>query len=191
MSKARSRKYHSPIADLLSHPRVVETQEHMHHSVPKHDHMLRVARYSYYFAPLIGADRRTSVRAAILHDLDSRLGTLTTHGAIAARVAAEMGEPEAVSRAIVSHMYPFGPKPTTREGWVLVVADKIASLTDMTSFVGGLFTGRSLQVRRQLCVSDPFFAQRVARRQRRRLISRLWRRVGRTGLSVATARRAD
>lgn len=173
------------ITDLLTHPRVLETRDHLHHSVPKHDHMLRVARYSYYLAPVMGADRRTAARAAILHDLDSRLGTLTTHGAIAARVAAEMGEPDAVSQAIVSHMYPFGPRPTSREGWVLVVADKIASLTDLTSFVGGLFTGRSLRVRRLLCSTDPFYAARRARRQRRRLIGRLWRRMGREGLSEA------
>lgn len=172
------------IDDLLAHPRVIETREHLHHSVPKHDHMMRVARYSYYLAPVLGADRRTATRAAILHDLDSRLGTLTTHGAIAAQVAAEMGEPEAVSQAIVSHMFPLGPRPTTREGWVLVVADKIASLTDMTSFLGGLLTGRSLRVRKELCCSDPFYAEhRASRRRRRRLLGRLWRGVGRAGLS--------
>jgi glycyl-tRNA synthetase beta chain/uncharacterized protein len=171
------------ISDLLSHPRVAETRDHIHHAVPKHDHLMRVARYSYHLAPMMGADRRTAVRAAVLHDLDSRLGTLSNHGAIAARVAAEMGEPEAVSAAIVSHMYPFGPRPTTREGWVLVVADKIASLTDLTSFVGGLFTGRSLRVRRQLHSSDPFYASPATRRQRRRLLGRLWRSVGRAGLS--------
>lgn len=175
---------HVVIADLLSHPRVTETRDHIHHSVPKHDHLMRVARYSYHLAPMMGADRRTAVRAAVLHDLDSRLGTLTTHGAIAARVAAEMGEPEAVSQAIVSHMYPLGPRPTTREGWVLVVADKIASLTDLTAFVGGLFTGRSLRVRKQLCCTDPFYATHHAgRRRRRRLLGRLWRSVGRAGLS--------
>lgn len=170
------------IADLLSHPRVIETRDHLHHSVPKHDHMLRVARYSYLLAPLLGADQRTATRAAILHDLDSRMGTLTTHGAIAARVAADLGEPEAVSQAIVSHMYPLGPRPTTREGWVLAVADKIASLTDMTSFVGGLFTGRSLAERRRLCASDPFYARHLARRRHRMIISRLWRRGGRRAL---------
>lgn len=174
---------HACIADLLNHPRVVETRNHMHHSIPKHDHMLRVARYSYYLAPLVGADRHTATRAAILHDLDSRLGTLTTHGAIAARIAADLGEPPAVSEAIVSHMYPLGPRPTTREGWVLAVADKIASLTDLTTFVGGLFTGRSLAVRRHLCASDPFYAARIARRRRRAIISRIWRRTGRAGLS--------
>ncbi len=173
---------HAVIADLLAHPRVVETREHIHHSIPKHDHLMRVARYSYHLAPLLGADRRTVMRAAVLHDLDSRLGTLTTHGAIAARIAAELGEPEEVSLAIISHMYPLGPRPTTREGWVLALADKMASLTDITAFVGGLFTGRSLQVRRALCSSDPFYAQRAARRRRRRLLSRIWRSVGRAGL---------
>ena len=163
----------SDIADLLSHPRVIETRDHLHHSVPKHDHMLRVARYAYYLAPILGADQRTATRAGILHDLDSRLGTLTTHGAIAAQVAAELGEPTAVSQAIVSHMYPFGPRPTTREGWVLVVADKIASFTDLTAFVGGLFTGRSIKVRRRLCVSDPFYAARIGRRPHRRLMRQL------------------
>lgn len=171
--------YQVLIADLLSHPRVVETQHHMHHSIPKHDHMMRVVRYSYRLANVFGADRRTCVRAAILHDLDSRLGTLATHGAIAAEVAATLGEPSEVSQAIISHMYPLGPKPTTREGWVLVVADKIASFTDMTAFMGGLITGRSLQVRRRLCATDPFYD----RHQRRRRISRLWHSIGRRGLS--------
>lgn len=176
---------HSVVADLLAHPRVTETRQHLHHSVPKHDHLMRVARYSYLLAPWMGADRRIAVRAAVLHDLDSRLGTLTTHGAIAARVAAELGEPQEVSEAIISHMYPFGPRPTTREGWVLVVADKMASLSDLSSFVGGLLTGRSLRVRKQLCASDPFYASRVARRRRRRLIGRLWRSRGRAGLAAS------
>jgi glycyl-tRNA synthetase beta chain/uncharacterized protein len=174
---------HAVIADLLAHPRVAETREHIHHSIPKHDHLMRVVRYSYHLAPFMGADRRTTMRAAVLHDLDSRLGTLTTHGAIAARVAAEMGESEAVSLAIVSHMYPLGPRPTTREGWVLAVADKVASFTDMTAFLGGLFSGRSLRVRKALCCSDPFYAQRAARRRHRKLISRIWRSAGRAGLS--------
>lgn len=175
--------YWETIADLLHHPRVVETRHHMHHSVPKHDHLLRSVHFSYYLAPFFGADQVTCVRAALLHDLDSRYGTLTTHGAIAARVAAELGEPAEVSAAIISHMYPFGPRPTTREGWVLAVADKLASLADLGAFVGGLLSGHSLRVRRQLCQSDPFYAARYARRRRRRLISSLRRRLGRTGLS--------
>jgi glycyl-tRNA synthetase beta chain/uncharacterized protein len=173
--------YWDTIADLLHHPRVIETRYHMHHSVPKHDHLLRSVHFSYYLAPFFGADQVTCVRAALLHDLDSRYGTLTTHGAIAARVAAELGESEAVSAAIISHMYPFGPRPTTREGWVLAVADKLASLADLGAFVSGLLSGHSLRVRRQLCQSDPFYAARYARRRHRRLMNSLWRRFGRNG----------
>lgn len=172
---------HSIIADLLAHPKVVETRHHVHHSIPKHDHLLRSARYSYRLAPLLGADQRTCVRAAILHDLDSRNGTLTTHGAIAADVAALLGEPETVCKAIVSHMYPFGPAPTSREGWVLVLADKLASLSDLTDFVGGILSGRSLERRRQLLQSDPYYAQLAATarkpRRLRETIARRWGRV--------------
>lgn len=167
---------HAIVHDLLDHPKVIETRHHMHHSIPKHDHLLRSARYSYRLAPMLGADQRICVRAAILHDLDSRLGTLTTHGAIAARLAADLGESEAVCAAIVSHMYPLGPAPTTREGWVLVVADKLASLSDLTHFVSGLFTGRSLAVRRRLCDSDPYYRERKTKTRRATLLKR-WRRV--------------
>jgi glycyl-tRNA synthetase beta chain/uncharacterized protein len=147
------------IEDLLAHPKVVETRDHMHHHIPKHDHLLRSARYAYRLAPLFGADRHICTRAAILHDIDSRLGTLANHGEIAAFFASELGEPEPVAQAIISHMYPLGgPVPTTREGWVLAVADKMASLADVTHFLGGLPSGRSLRERRRLCTSDPYHA---------------------------------
>jgi HD superfamily phosphodiesterase len=165
------------ISDLLNHPKVLETRDHLHHSIPKHDHLLRSVRYSYRFARLLRADVRTCLRAAIVHDIDSRFGTLTNHGEIAAKWAAEQGEPNEVCTAIVSHMYPFGPAPTTREAWVLVFADKAASLGDFAQLVSGLFTGRSLAERRRLCASDPFYCKRESivkrMRQRRRTGSTL------------------
>lgn len=156
------------IEDLLTHPKIIETRTHIHHGIPKHDHLLRSAHLSYHLAALIRADAHVCVRAAVLHDIDSRLGTLSSHGAIAARYAASIGEPMTVCQAIVSHMYPLGPAPTTREGWVLVVADKLASIIDMTHFVGGLFTGHSLKMRRKLRTSDPF----IARQQKEGRITR-------------------
>jgi glycyl-tRNA synthetase beta chain/uncharacterized protein len=156
------------IADLLNHPKVLETRDHMHHSIPKHDHLMRSVKYSYRFARLLRADERVCLRAAIVHDIDSRLGTLTTHGAVAARWAADQGEPDEVCQAIVSHMYPFGPTPTTREGWVLVLADKAASLGDFKQFVRGLLDGSSLATRRRLRESDPHYRYRLPLRRRLR-----------------------
>lgn len=163
----------SLIADLLSHPKVLETQAHLHHSISKHDHLLRSVRYSSRFARLLGADERICVRAAILHDIDSRYGTLANHGGIAARWAADHGECQEVCTAIVSHMYPLGgPAPATREAWVLALADKAASLGDMRQFVIGLFTGDSITVRRRLRASDPFYEPHKYRRKLKQRFSR-------------------
>ncbi len=163
--------YH--ISDLLDHPKVIETRDHVHHSIPKHDHLMRSVKYSFQFARLLQADPRICMRAAIIHDIDSRYGTLTTHGTIAARWAASEGEPAEVCAAIESHMYPFGPAPTSREAWVLVLADKIASLGDFSQFVRGLFNGSSLKRRQTLLESDPFVVQKPRRLLRQRL-RRVW-----------------
>lgn len=154
------------IQDLLDHPKIMETRQHMHHNVPKHDHLLRSAHFCYWLAPLLGANQRLSVRAAMLHDIDSREGTLTTHGTIAAKYAAHIGEPDVVCVAIRSHMYPFGPSPKNREGWVLVIADKMATVTDLLLFIGGLVVGNSLQQRRQLEQSDPFYRALIWNRKK-------------------------
>jgi hypothetical protein len=56
------------------------------------------------------------------------------------------GEDAAVCAAIESHMYPLGPAPTSREAWVLVLADKAASLGDIKQFLVGLIDGSSLRI---------------------------------------------
>ena len=156
------------IGDLLGHPKIIETQAHLHHSISKHDHLLRSARISYKLARVVGADVRICVRAAMIHDIDSRMGTLTTHGRIAANWAAAQGEDYAVCHAIETHMYPVGPKPQTREAWVVSLADKAASLTDLTIYVTGMLTGRTWHRRRALRVSDPYYPVRRRKRLLRR-----------------------
>lgn len=173
MSAERTREeagvaLHEYIADLLQHPKVLETRDHMHHSLSKHEHLQRTARISYRLARLLRADVRVCVRAALIHDIDSRLGTLRTHGTIAARWARALGECEQVCHAIEAHMYPFGPKPRTREAWVVSLADKAASLTDMTLALGGLMTGHTWRRRRLLRHTDPHYVERRYRRRLRR-----------------------
>lgn len=160
--------FYTIVNDLLEHPKVIETRQHMHHSLPKHDHLARTARISYKLARLMRADIRVCVRAAMIHDIDSRLGTLTTHGRIAARWAAAQGECDEVCHAIETHMYPFGPKPRTKEAWVVSIADKAASLTDLTVMLGGMMTGRTWRRRRQLQQTDPHFAERRTHKIHRR-----------------------
>lgn len=158
----------SLIGDLLEHPKVQETQTQMHHSISKHEHLLRSARISYKLARLLKADLSICVRAAMIHDIDSRLGTLRTHGGIAAQWAAAQGESYGVCHAIETHMYPFSPRPRTREAWVVSFADKAASITELTLTVTGAVTGKTWRRRQALRNSDPYFRSR-----RRRLRSRI------------------
>ena len=160
---------HSLIDDLIEHPKILETREHIHHGIPKYDHLIRVTRYSYRLARWTRSDVRVCVRAGLIHDIDSRYGNLKNHGAVAARWAAEQGEDEAVCAAIVGHMYPIGPAPTTREGWILSVADKAASIADLGDYVRGVVTGTSRQRKRNLQSSDPFYRRKERIRARERL----------------------
>ena len=154
--------------DLLQHPKVLETQAHVHHAISKHEHLVRTARISYRLARVLKANVDICVRAAIIHDIDSRLGTLSTHGKIAALWAAQQGESAAVCHAIETHMYPIGPKPRTREAWVLSLADKAASLTDLTFALGGLVSKRERLRRRRLALGDPLWQAHVAQRRQQR-----------------------
>lgn len=154
--------------DLLSCRVYTDTIWQVHHGGRKSDHLLRTARYAYWLAKMMHADIRVCCRAALLHDVYSRLGTWSTHGAIAASVAKRLGESPEVCESIVSHMYPIGPAPKSREGWVLVFADKLATATDVVSFVGALFAGRALRVRRMLRATDPFVPMPSAVRRRDR-----------------------
>lgn len=148
------------IGDLLEHPKFLETRYQLHHGGRKSDHLVRSARYSYWLAGVVGADRLVSARAGLLHDLHSRLGTLSSHGGIAASVAAQMGESHDVCRAIVPHMFPLGPAPTTREGWVLAVADKVASVVDALHYMARMLTGKALRTHRTLRRIDPYLRRR-------------------------------
>jgi glycyl-tRNA synthetase beta chain/uncharacterized protein len=67
-------------------------------------------------------------------------------------------------------MYPLGPRPTSREGWVLVLADKAASMGDFTQYMRGLVNGSSRQNRRRLETTDPFFRDHLRRNPRRPLL---------------------
>jgi glycyl-tRNA synthetase beta chain/uncharacterized protein len=158
------------ISDLLIHPKVVETQAHLHHSISKHEHLLRSARISYKLARVMHADVRICVRAAMIHDIDSRAGTLRTHGRIAAEWAASLGEDRDVCQAIETHMYPLGPAPRTKEGWVVSLADKAASITDLTICVTGMLTGRTWHRRRTLRETDPYYPMRRHRLRRSRRV---------------------
>lgn len=140
MKKHEEAHFQEISGDLLRDIRVLRMNQYIQHgSTTTYAHVLRVARTAYRLNHLlrVKADDRSLVRASILHDYylyDWHKHHDRLHGYHHARIAADNArrdfsispEEEAMIR---SHMWPlnlFSP-PLSRGGWLLTIADKIAS----------------------------------------------------------------
>ena len=136
-------------SDILASGRFEKAQ-----SVPHHDkhydiaqHSIEVAEAAYAIAQWLnrhGADidAKQATRAALLHDIgmteDAVFGSPSrvkayTHPEEGARIArAEFGADDEQADAILRHMWPIGHVPPRHaSGWVVLVADKWASLAEV------------------------------------------------------------
>jgi len=110
------------VSDLVKHPEVQYTKNIEHHRFhTRFDHMLLASKFAYYFAIRTGADIRTCVRAAAIHDV----WTEGMYSVPAVEFAKKIGESEAVQQAIATHMVLNNP-PKDKNGWVVAFADECA-----------------------------------------------------------------
>jgi uncharacterized protein len=103
-------------------------------------HSLNVSYLSWWVARKLGMDERIAARAGLLHDFcvyDFREklpgGQLQAfyHPKVAARTSGEhftLHEKE--RQAILSHMFPLGPLPRSREAWVISCMDKFCACAE-------------------------------------------------------------
>ena len=126
--------------DLTEDIRVRRMSQYIQHgSTTTYDHVLRVARTAYRLNHILHlkADDHSLIRASILHDYylyDWHQQGDRLHGYHHARIAADNALRDfAISPAeqamIQSHMWPLNlfSIPLSRGGWLLTIADKIAS----------------------------------------------------------------
>ena len=126
--------------DLTEDIRVRRMSQYIQHgSTTTYDHVLRVARTAYRLNHILHlkADDYSLIRASILHDYylyDWHQQGDRLHGYHHARIAADNALRDfAISPAeqamIRSHMWPLNlfSIPLSRGGWLLTIADKIAS----------------------------------------------------------------
>ena len=126
--------------DLTEDIRVRRMSQYIQHgSTTTYDHVLRVARTAYRLNHILHlkADDYSLIRASILHDYylyDWHQRGDRLHGYHHARIAADNALRDfAISPAeqamIRSHMWPLNlfSIPLSRGGWLLTIADKIAS----------------------------------------------------------------
>lgn len=151
-------------ADILAHPRFLETRRLVHHGADNsvYDHSVATARVAYRMAHALRLPEEEVIsvtRAAVLHDFFGYdwhdewfqrflrhyrgIRRLThmhafVHGTMAAKRASRyFALTDRQREAIAAHMFPLAPMvPRSREGWILTAADKIVASREMTRCVG-------------------------------------------------------
>lgn len=101
-------------------------------------HSLNVAYVSWKLARKTGCDARSAARIGMLHDFclyDFREKTeeaqVFHHPKVAARMSQEHFQiTDKEKQAILSHMFPLGPMPTSKEAWIISFADKMCAVTE-------------------------------------------------------------
>lgn len=103
-------------------------------------HSLNVAYISWLIAKRFGWDARVAARAGLLHDfclydfaekLPKGQFQAFHHPKVAAKTsAARFHLYEKERQAILSHMFPLGPLPRSREAWVISCIDKMCAVTE-------------------------------------------------------------
>lgn len=133
------------VCDITAIPEYQKLKEFRHHYVTsRYQHCLNVAWYTYLWCRHRGLNYRSAARGAMLHDFflyDWRIkeqqpipgGHCTVHPMVALANAEKYFEIDEIMRdCIVNHMWPSSPnKPLTKEGMVVVMADKYCASMEM------------------------------------------------------------
>ena len=101
-------------------------------------HSMNVAYISWKFARMTGCDSRTAARGGMLHDFclydfreKAEEAQVFHHPKIEAQTSQIHFKISAKERqAILSHMFPLGPLPASKEAWIISFADKICAVTE-------------------------------------------------------------
>ena len=139
--------------DLPDKDVVRQMQNYIQHgSVSTYEHCLNVAAVSYALAKKLplSVNFHTLVLGAFLHDFylydwhsknHERL-----HGFYHPKKAKEnaeqlLNQPEDVTRIIYTHMWPltFRSVPTSTEGWIVCLSDKIAAILEIFAYILSYF----------------------------------------------------
>lgn len=129
----------------LKYSYITKDPEYMKlNAIPRHsftntyDHSVRVALASVLIAEKLHMKPKYVVKAALLHDfclIDYHLISPAQnrvyafkHPKDAVLNSKKFGLSKAEEKAILSHMFPLGPMPSNKEGWVIASADKAVTL---------------------------------------------------------------
>ncbi len=116
------------------------TRYRQHYQTTRFMHSLNVSYLSWRTAKKLGLDERVAARAGLLHDFcvydfKDKLPKGQIQAFYHPKIAAKTSEErftlyEKERQAILSHMFPLGPVPKSREAWVISCMDKFCACTE-------------------------------------------------------------
>lgn len=151
--KFKNKKEYYEILKEFNINKFNEMKNDRHHGITRYEHTLRVARGTFLITKLLRGNVRVATRAALMHDFftneDVNKGKwckyLVSHPKVAlinAKKHFSVSEKE--EQIIISHMFPFGIViPKSKEAWIVVLNDKIASIYEFLLF--GIIQGKLLK----------------------------------------------
>lgn len=148
-----NREYYETVKDILEHPVVRKMSEFKHHyGTSCYRHCLNVSYLNFIICRKMHMDARSAARAGMLHDLFlydwHRYAKKTGnhfHGLTHPRYAMHMAEKnfklsKKEKEIILHHMWPLTISlPTSKEGFVITVTDKISGLLEGVDYYGAKF----------------------------------------------------
>lgn len=126
MSQRDDTRFYASVGDLLSLPELAASRNRIHHfDLSEYDHLHSVAWHAHRLSRYVKADARICARAGLLHDLGAHWFNTGAPCALARR----LDETDGVYHAIRAHTV-LPVLPRTREAWVVVAADLLASMDE-------------------------------------------------------------
>ena len=140
-----SAEYRGLVQSILDNPEFKKLQRYKQHfQTTRFMHSLNVSYISWLIARKLGWDAQTAARAGLLHDFcvydfKDKLPNADIPAAAQPSEAASPSDTQFLRsdhdrQAILSHMFPLGPLPESREAWLISLADKLCAISEFCCF---------------------------------------------------------
>lgn len=144
ISKEVEQQYRKEVEQILNNKDFQKLRYYKQHNwSDRLMHSINVSYLSWLMARRLGCDAKAAARAGLLHDFclydfheksadGERQAFL--HPKVAAENSMEHFDISEKERdAILSHMFPLGPLPKSREAWLITIADKVCAAAELCS----------------------------------------------------------
>lgn len=144
ISKEVAEQYRKDVEKILNNPDFQKLRFYrQHNSTNRLMHSLNVSYLSWWIARKFGCNEKVAARAGLLHDFclydfsktppDGEFQAFF-HPKVAAENSIEHFDITEKERdAILSHMFPLGPLPNSKEAWIVSFADKVCATAELCS----------------------------------------------------------